>query len=141
MSRRAAGAVIGTIGCGTCSSQATSNVAPTRIPSRRTKGTASQRNSCLDDTPECLLGAPEGGEARRELRPLARVLVLEEHESLAPGQRLDALDPRAQVGVRVLGPAQAEIAPVAHRQQRRTGLAALVGVGRAQRGAALAQRR
>src|SRR5687767_4143310 len=74
---------------------------------------------------------------RRELWPLALVLVLEEYERVAPGLRAQLLHPRLQLRGGVVGAPQAEVAPVGGRDEG--DLEVVLGFGDAQRDVVVAQ--
>ena len=52
------------------------------------------------------------------LWPLAFVLVLEENESILPSRLADAIEPRFQFRIAVIGTPQAQVAPIRSGHER-----------------------
>ena len=60
------------------------------------------------------------------------VFVFKEHEGVIPVLALDAMNPRQQFGVAVVGPSQTQVAPIRGGDERRVEF--LVGFGHAECG-------
>src|SRR5512143_4194521 len=79
--------------------------------------TTSSRKRCASRSRSRRL-AEERAERGREARALPFLLVLEEDERVAPWRARERLRFRRELGLRVIGPAQAEIAPRRGRRER-----------------------
>src|SRR5206468_2648026 len=108
-----------------------------RLDAARRSRSAAERATSGDPAVPAPASPSELDKACRELRPLALVLVLEEHERLFPRLLAHALRPGGELGITVIRTAQPQIAPRRGGDLRRL---AFLGVGQAQRRALGPQR-